>query len=213
MHKLTHFSRLFFFIFTVILAADQTNAAFGILVNQTNLDKIAAITEHSAMAVSGPNCDLVNFTDYIQKNLQLYQLRNDGMHLSTKAQANFCRNELATALRKGPFRVNCLLGGYDENTTASTVSAQQQSLYWLDYMGTLQKVKYGCQGYATNFCLSILDRNCTEKMTEADALKVLDMCIKEIQMRFLPAQPNFMVKCVDKDGVRVLKFGSDPADN
>lgn len=41
----------------------------------------------------------VQFTEYIQKNVALYQFRN-GIPLTTAAAANFTRNELATALRK-----------------------------------------------------------------------------------------------------------------
>lgn len=168
------------------------------------------------MAVSGPNCDMVNFTDYIQKNLQLYELRNDGMKLNVAAQANFCRNELAVALRRGPFQVNVLLGGYSDaatTTTTGSAAAGQASLYWLDYLGTLQKVKYGCQGYATNFCLSIMDREYNEGLTKEAALKIMEMCIHELHTRFVPSQPNFIIKCVDQEGVSVIRFGKDPADN
>ena len=194
------------------------NAAFGVLVYQANLDKIAALTDHSAMAVSGPNCDMVNFTDYVAKNLQLYQLRNDGLALSTKAQANFCRGELAAALRRGPFQVNVLLGGFDHVTAkdeaAGSSSSSSASLYWLDYLGTLQKVDYGCQGVATNFCLSIMDRDYLPgKMTYEKAVELIEKCIHELHTRFLPSQPNFIVKCIDKDGVRTIKFGADPEDN
>lgn len=187
---------------TVVLAADQANAR-SILVYQMNLDKIKELTSHSAMGVSGPNCDLVNFTEYIAKNLQLYELANDGTKLSTHAQANFCRGEIAAALRKGPYQVNVLLGGHD--TSGS-------SLYFLDYLGSLQKVPYGAQGYASNFCLSIMDRECHEGMNEAEAMTVIDHCILELQTRFLIQQPNFIIKVIDKDGVRVVKFGGDPAD-
>jgi len=41
----------------------------------------------------------VQFSEYIQKNILLYQYRN-GIPLSTSAAANFTRGELATALRK-----------------------------------------------------------------------------------------------------------------
>jgi len=41
----------------------------------------------------------VQFTEYVQKNVSLYQFRN-GIPLSTAAAANFTRGELATALRK-----------------------------------------------------------------------------------------------------------------
>jgi len=82
----------------------------------------------------------------------------------------------------------------------------------LDYFGALHKVKHGAQGYAQYFCASIFDKECTDNMTEEDALKVVDMCIKEMQTRFLMSQPNFMIKKVNKDGVSVVSFAEDPAD-
>jgi 20S proteasome alpha/beta subunit len=45
----------------VVIAADQSNGR-SILTYQTNLDKIAKLSSHSMMGVSGPNADLVNFT-------------------------------------------------------------------------------------------------------------------------------------------------------
>ena len=50
--------------FTVIIAADQSNAR-SILIYQTNIDKIKELTSHSMMGVSGANSDLVNFTEYV----------------------------------------------------------------------------------------------------------------------------------------------------
>lgn len=126
--------------------------------------------------------------------------------MSTHAQANFCRGELATALRKGPYQVNILLGGFDKK--------QGGSLYFLDHMASLQKVPYGSQGYASNFCLSIMDRAYLPgQCTEEAALKIIRQCIAELKIRFLLSQPNFIIKVVDKDGVRVVDFGADPADN
>jgi hypothetical protein len=48
--------------FSVIIACDQSNAR-SILLYQTNIDKIKELTSHTMMGVSGPNCDLVNFTE------------------------------------------------------------------------------------------------------------------------------------------------------
>jgi 20S proteasome subunit beta 4 len=141
----------------------------------------------------------------VEKNLQLYELRNDGTKLSTKAQANFCRNELAAAFRKGPHQVNALLGGYDASTATG-------SLFFMDYLGSLQKIPYGCQGYASNFCLSIMDREHLAGVDEAAAIEIVKKCIYEMHTRFLISQQNFIIKVIDKDGVRVHSFGEDPAD-
>jgi len=190
----------------VVIATDQVNAR-SILMYQQNLDKIAELSSHSAMGVSGPNCDLVRFSEYVSKNLKLYELSNDGQKLSTHAQANFCRGELAKAIRKGPFQVNVILGGYDEKTPTGG------SLYVMDYFGSCSKAKYGAQGYASNFCLSVMDRSWTEGLNEGQAVDIVEQCIKVLQMRFLINQSNFIIKVIDKEGVKTLKFGSDPADN
>jgi 20S proteasome subunit beta 4 len=121
------------------------------------------------------------------------------------AQANFCRGEIATALRKGPYQVNTLLGGYDDKAGAS--------LYFLDSMASLQKIPYGAQGYASSFCLSIMDREYLAGLNEEAALKIVRQSIQELHTRFLLSQPNFIIKVIDKDGVRTVDFGSDPADN
>jgi 20S proteasome subunit beta 4 len=127
------------------------------------------------------------------------------MKLSTHAQANFMRGEMAAALRRGPYQVNVLLGGYDADTDSS-------SLYFLDYLASLQKVNYGCQGYASNFCLSIMDRDWKEGLTQEEAVAIVEHCMQELQTRFLIAQPNFIIKVIDKDGVKTAKYGADPAD-
>lgn len=189
----------------VIIAADQQNAR-SILVYQHNLDKVTQLTSHSAMGLSGPNADMVNFSDYVSKNLTLYELMNHGVKLSTAAQAAFVRGVLAEALRKGPYQVNLLLGGYDTKT-------KESSLYFMDYLASMQKVNFGVQGYAAAFCLSIMDREWREDMTYEEGLEVIDHCIGELGKRFLIAQPNFIVKVVNAEGVKVVKYGADPDDN
>jgi 20S proteasome subunit beta 4 len=193
---------------SVVMATDQSNAR-SILLYQTNLDKVIPMTSHSFMGASGPNCDVVNFSEYIAKNIKLYELCNDtNTKLSIAAQANFARTELATALRKGPYQVNLLYGGYDPKL-------QQSALYFLDYLATLQPVSFGAHGYASNFCLSIMDRDypadvtaCTEEM----AIDMIRKCIHELHVRFLISQPNFMIKVVDANGIRTIEHGADPSD-
>ncbi|XP_028797602.1 proteasome subunit beta type-2-A-like [Neltuma alba] len=82
----------------VVVAAD-TSAVHSILVRKSNEDKIMVLDSHKLIAASGEPGDRVQFTEYIQKNVALYQFRN-GIPLTTSAAANFTRGELATALRK-----------------------------------------------------------------------------------------------------------------
>jgi len=149
---------------------------------------------------------LVTFalTRYISKNLKLYELSNDGTKLSTRAQAHFTRNELANALRRGPYQVNVLLGGYDEK--------EKGALYYTDYLAALQKVKYGAHGYAAMFCLGIMDKEYVDGLDQEAALALIRKCIFELHTRFLVSLPNFIIKVIDKDGIRVVDQGADPSD-
>jgi len=179
------------------------------------MDKIAELTSHSLMGVSGPNSDYVDFTEYISKNLKLYELSNDGLKLSTKGQAHYARNELAYALRNGPYQVNVLLAGYDEEKEGSDGKKTEggPSLYYMDYLAALQKVKYGGHGYAAYFSLGIMDKEYNhEGMSEQDAIDIIKKCIFELHTRFLINQPNFIIKVVDKNGIRVVEHGADPKD-
>lgn len=106
--------------------------------------------------------------------------------------------QLAKALRKGPYQTNLLLAGFDK--------PDEVSLYHLDYMAAMAKVNFSAHGYASNFILSIFDRDWRAGMTVDEGLDVLRKCVNELHTRFLISQPNFVVKIVDKDGVRVVQL-------
>lgn len=103
------------------------------------------------LAATGEQTDRYQFTNYVQKNLQLEEYRT-GHELSVEAAAQYIRTELATALRKGPYQVNLLIAGFDHFEGVS-------KLYWMDYLGTLQQVTKGAHGYAAYFVNSVLDNN------------------------------------------------------
>nr|VDD50371.1 unnamed protein product [Brassica oleracea] len=196
-----------------IVAAD-TSAVHSILVHKNNEDKIMALDSHKLIAASGEPGDRVQFTEYVQKNVSLYQFRN-GIPLTTAAAANFTRGELATALRKqldycfmtllqfckfknllssNPYSVNILMAGYDKEAGAS--------LYYIDYIATLHKVDKGAFGYGSYFSLSTMDRHFRSDMSVEEAIELVDKCILEIRSRLVIAPPNFVIKIVDKDGAR-----------
>lgn len=84
---------------------------------------------------------VVQFAEYIQRNAQLYSMRNES-DLSPSALAHFVRGELATSLRsRKPYNVNLLMGGVDPITG-------KPALYWLDYLASLAEVPYAAHGYA-----------------------------------------------------------------
>ena len=94
-----------------MLAADA-NAARSILVFKQDEDKIIPLSKKMAMATSGAQGDRVQFSEYVHKNIVLNELRA-GFPMSCVATANFVRNEISANLRRKPFNVNCLLGGFE----------------------------------------------------------------------------------------------------
>ncbi|XP_061354522.1 proteasome subunit beta type-2-A isoform X1 [Gastrolobium bilobum] len=190
--------------FAMVVA--DTSAVHSILVHKSNEDKIMLLDSHKLIAASGEPGDRVQFTEYIQKNVALYQFRN-GIPLTAAAAANFTRGELATALRKvsispsssfpfriNPYSVNILLAGYDKETGPS--------LYYIDYIATLHKLEKGAFGYGSYFSLSMMDRHYHSGMSVEEAIDLVDKCIMEIRLRLVVAPPNFVIKIVDKDGAR-----------
>lgn len=68
--------------------------------------------------------------------------------MSIDDTANFIRHELAEAIRKGPYEVNCLLAGFE---------GSEPRLYWLDYFGTVVELNKAAHGYAEFLTSSIMD--------------------------------------------------------
>ncbi|KAI3993094.1 hypothetical protein MKX01_009837 [Papaver californicum] len=180
-----------------VLVAADTSAVNSILVHKSDEDKIMVLDSHKLLGASGESGDRVQFTEYIQKNVSLYQFRN-GIPLTTAATANFTRGELAAALRKNPYSVNLLLAGYDKETGPS--------LYYIDYIASCHKVEKGAFGYGAYFSLSMMDRHYRSGMSLEEATDLAEKCIVEIRSRLVVAPPNFVIKIVDKDGARVHKW-------
>lgn len=183
----------------VVIAADA-QVARSILLYQNNVDKICTLTEDKILACAGPRSDCDNFSEYIARNIALYEL-NNSVKLTNKAAANFIRGELAAAIRKGPIQTQLLLGCVDKREGGKGSS----SLYWLDYLGAMQKVPYGAHGYGSNFTLSVMDRDYIKGLNLEEALSIIDKCINELHTRFLIAQKNFVVKVVTAEGVKVIR--------
>merc|ERR1712070_639720 len=177
-----------------IVVADNS-AARSIIRFLDTKDKVKQLDAFRVMAsAEKKGGDSDHFGEYVQKNLKLYELRT-GTTLSTHAASSFVRGELARYLRQKPYYVDLLIGGWDKD--------DGPSLYYLDYLASMQKVPYACHGYAGYFCTSTIDRYYTPNLTLEEGLDIVRKCLHEINTRFLVNTPNFMVKIVDKDGTRV----------
>jgi 20S proteasome subunit beta 4 len=179
-----------------VLVCTDTSAVHSIITIKQDEDKIIPVDSHKVFCIAGEAGDRVQFSEYIIANVKLYSLRNS-TSLSTKSVAHFARGELATALRKSPYQCNLLVAGYDECTGPS--------LYWLDYLATLHKVNTGGTGYGSYFALSLFDKMWHPDLTEDEAVAMMEAGIAEVKKRLVVAPPHYLMKVIDRNGVREVK--------
>ena len=179
----------------VILACDAA-VNRSIFTLKHDEDKITQLNKLKLMASSGEQTERYAFSNYIMRNLQLMEFRT-GHEPDVESTAQFIRSEMAEALRKAPYQVNCLIGGYDKIDN-------QAKLYWMDYLGTLQQVTKGAHGYAAYFVNSVLDNHYKKGMTAQQGVEAMKACITELRTRFIINQPTFVAKIVTKDGVQIV---------
>uniref|UniRef100_A0A803SUU2 Proteasome subunit beta n=1 Tax=Anolis carolinensis TaxID=28377 RepID=A0A803SUU2_ANOCA len=155
-----------------VLVAADTVAASSIVHMKRDHDKMFKMSEKILLLCVGEAGDTVQFAEYIQKNVQLYKMRN-GYELSPTAAANFTRRNLADYLRsRTPYHVNLLLAGYDEH--------DGPTLYYMDYLASLAKAPFAAHGYGAFLTLSILDRYYKPGITREEAIEVLKKCLEEV---------------------------------
>ncbi|GFR42700.1 hypothetical protein Agub_g3622 [Astrephomene gubernaculifera] len=179
-----------------VMVCSDTSASHSIISIKQDEDKIVPIDDHKVFCIAGEAGDRVNFSEYIIANVKLYALRNE-TELSTKSVANYTRGELAAALRSSPYHCNLLLAGYDKETGPA--------LYWMDYLATLNKINTGGTGYGSYFTLSLFDKMWHPELTPDEAVAMIEAGIAEVKKRLVVAPPHYIIKIVDKDGVRVVK--------
>ena len=133
------------------------------------------LDSHKLLGVGGDPADVVQEPEYFKKNLSLNYYRN-GVAMSTHAVANYMRGEKSANLRRGMAVVDMLLAGYDEDVGPS--------LYFIDYLASMQKLDKGAHGYAGFFVNSLLDAHWKPGMTLDEGLKLMALCTAEMKTGF-----------------------------
>eukprot|EP00826_Nyctotherus_ovalis_P033246 TRINITY_DN2684_c0_g1_i11.p1 TRINITY_DN2684_c0_g1~~TRINITY_DN2684_c0_g1_i11.p1 ORF type:complete len:106 (+),score=29.60 TRINITY_DN2684_c0_g1_i11:336-653(+) len=105
---------------------------------------------------------------------------------------------MADQLRRNMFQCNILVGGYDKE--------KGSSLYYLDYLATLQKLDKAAYGYGGYPLLTVMDANWKKDMSLEEGKELARKCIAEVQKRFIISTPNIIVKCIDANGVNILEL-------
>jgi len=179
------------------MIATDMNAGRSIMVLNHENEKIMELDSHKLLGVGGDPADCVQEPQNFQKNVALSYYKNN-VPLSTHAVANYMRGEKSANLRKGMKVVDMLLAGYDEDVGPS--------LFFLDYLASMQKLDKGAHGYCGFFCNSLLDAHWKPGMTVDEALQLMQLCAAEMKRRFSIAMPKWNIKIVDKDGIRKLEM-------
>jgi 20S proteasome subunit beta 4 len=130
-----------------VLIASDRGVTRSILKIQDCDDKLTELSTTQILGTCGEVSDRKSFSKLIKGEGEYYFYRYN-IRLSTNEVANHTRSMLAENLRKGSLPVNCLIAGFDNN---------EPSLYWMDYLGTLQKVTRGAQGYCSYFLGGLMD--------------------------------------------------------
>ncbi|KAJ6591224.1 nucleophile aminohydrolase [Mycena vulgaris] len=143
------------------------------------------------MADSGKPGDTVQFAEYVERNIRLYQIRNLYARRPTAA-ASWIRRALATSmLSRKHYSVHLLVGGYD--------TGRRPHLYWIDYFGTMAEVPFGTHGYGAYH---------DPEAPLEEGLATVKRCIDEVSERLVVSPGKYKVKIVDKDdaGVREVEL-------
>ncbi|KAJ6783793.1 hypothetical protein PWT90_04396 [Aphanocladium album] len=204
--------------FTIIAASKA--AMRGATILKASDDKTRELNKNTLLAFSGEagdtaqalgetgdNADFhvlfaVQFAEYIQRNAQLYSMRNE-TDLSPSGLAHFVRGELASSLRsRKPYNVNLLMGGVDPITG-------KPSLYWMDYLASMAEVPYAAHGYAQYYCLSILDKHHHPDINLGQGIKLLTLCTDELKRRLPIDFKGMIVKAIKADGIIDIEFDDD----
>lgn len=176
------------------LVAVDTLYIKSIISVKKDLNKIIEISPNVFTIVSGCPGDVAQFIDVIQKSIQLYTLEN-GIVLNINSIINFMRTELSSCLRKNPLKINIVLIGFN--------SVSEPVLYFLDYLGNLQKMNFCAQGYSSLLVYSILEKYFDENLNLTQGIKLITKCISTIRCRFLVNQKGFLI-------FAILKGTSEP---
>ncbi|KAF8596039.1 proteasome component Pre1 [Ceratobasidium sp. AG-I] len=194
-----------------VLIASDMSVARSIVRMKSNEDKMKILGPNLVMAYSGEPGDTIQFAEYVERNLRLYQMRY--VHpLRPPSAASWIRRSLADSLRsRSPYSVNLLLAGIDPAESpvhAPEAPKGRPSLYWIDYLGTLAEVPFAAHGYGSYFVLSLLDRYHNPKANLEEGVETLRRSIAEIQKRLIVGLENWSVKVVTRDGVREVDLAT-----
>lgn len=179
----------------VVLAADM-RATVGHMIDQTDADKVFAVTDTIALTLAGTFSSAQMLIKHLQSEIKLREIRT-GRTITVKEAANMLKNWVYGLIRS-PSMIqditHFLLAGVDNHGF---------HLYDVYYDGSLMEIKnFKASGSGSIFAYGVLESEYKPEMTESEGLALAEKCI-EIAIRKDSASGNGMnVFVIDKNGVR-----------
>lgn len=79
---------------------------------------------------------------------------------------------------------NVLVGGVEKNKAAS--------MFFIDYLGSMQKVPFAAHGYGSFFVMGLFDKNYHKGMNVQEGIELMKKAVSEIQKRLVLNAPHFI---------------------
>lgn len=177
----------------VLIGSDRA-VMRSIIKLQDSDDKLTILSDNQIIAACGEVADRKNFTKLLRCELEYYYYVNSH-RLTTDEIANYTRSTMAENLRKSPVQANVLIAGNDPDGP---------KLYWMDYLGSCQRVTRGAHGYGAHFLYGIFDNYYKKDLDYDTAVDCIHACIFELKRRFLVNMVDFTVYKIDAQGIQEI---------
>ena len=150
------------------LSANSQFENGGGVVVQNSVEWITPLGKSMIVGIVGDSSD-VNFLRRELESADVeHKLNFQGESLRCEAMANYCRGIITKYLRtQTPLNVECIIAGCGG-------ADGEPMLFWLDSIGSVQKVEYGAFGKDSAMVLSTLDR-CNKECTFAEMTGYADL--------------------------------------
>lgn len=142
----------------VVLASDK-RATAGSAVYHKAVKKILKIDDRIAMTISGLVADAQLLVEEARFIAKTYRFEH-GRPISTETLSKYLSLILSYFLRRAPFIVQLLIGGFDHDGP---------KLYYLDLYGSISNEKYMATGSGSPVALGVLEENYRGNMSLDEA--------------------------------------------
>jgi 20S proteasome subunit beta 7 len=180
----------------VIMAADMLGS-YGSLARYRNCSRVFKVNDSTVMGAAGDYADYQFLKAIIEQRVIDEECLNDGFNYTPKSLFSWLTRVMYNRRsRFDPLWNNIIVGG---------VEAGEPFLGYVDKIGTAYEANALATGYGTFIALPLLreayEKN--NKMTEAEAMDMLDQCLKVLFYRDARAWNKYEVAIVTKDGARI----------